>query len=178
MNSVLRKVFALIGSLGIVGPHSGHEAELLLSKKKPIGYLTVSTRPDELLSPDLKKEKGDLIRLDAAVSLGNLRKCIVVIPPSLPSDYELTAHFYCQPQFEAEMHEVANFHEAFWTSNQLLPLSKPIGRFLGYTDRDIKLFRQGGYDSFSVIVRQLMEITHPYRKAARLASMRPLEFDP
>lgn len=174
MNAALHKLFALVGSLGLVAPHDGHETKLLLSHKKPLGYLTITDCPEQLMSPTSIRNTNDVLRLDVAVAEGKLRKCTATIPPSVDYPYTGVAHFYCQPGLEASMHALCGFHEAFWQGLSPPTPSEPIGIMLGYTEADVDLFDYGGYGNLSWGLKSLMSYTHTLRKAARIASMQPI----
>lgn len=82
IKNILRPLFMLLAKPGLIGPHSGHEADLLLAGAKPLG--TFWPRSDAT----------DIEKLDTAVEEGRLIRG--AYDRSLPRTY----HFYTVPGFE------------------------------------------------------------------------------
>ncbi len=85
-----------MGSFGIIGPHAGYEADLLLKGTKPIGlFCTIKNLPVKALAQE--RTEQDIVMLDLAVSQSRLSKLVVEMPPQpFWSGRSGIAHFYCQ----------------------------------------------------------------------------------
>lgn len=167
----LHRLFAPLGALPLIGPHGGHEAELLLIGAKRMGLLCISHAAEQYLSDHEKHEREEVAHLDRAVEARILSKIAVPIPH--PDDEpDRTAYFYCQKGLESELRELAESHRTAWQGGGETDLPHEIGWYFGYTDADVRLFNSGGYESLPPVARQFMIHTHSWRKAARLASLR------
>lgn len=171
----LRRLFSLIGSHGIIGPHQGMESELLRARKKPLGLLcTIDARDGEVI--DQTAMNRDISSLDEAVLAGILSKHVETIPPMEFWDQRTgRAHFYCQRGLEADMQKIVDFHRAVWRGEKVPALDKDCGLYFGYTDEDVRLFQSGGYGALPLWRKLLMTSTHQPRKQARVAAILPME---
>ncbi len=177
MSKSLRRIFSLVGSFGLMAPYSGHEADLLLARKKPLAmFCVLNEEPGDTVTESDRKDRTDVTRLDHAVSEGRL--CKIEVPIALASWNGRSAvmHLYSLPRYIHDLREVASFQRLIWEGReQEAFLPRDIGIYLGYTQNDVDLFKDGGYESKPFVVRHLLKLTHSCRKAARLAALDSLE---
>jgi hypothetical protein len=134
----------ILGALPNIGTHGGIEAEMLLAKRKPLGWMYVPrVLPDvkiENLPPAFQKEIRDHERLGEAVKRGDLVSKDVVTRETLPDGSTLTSVFrhYAQPGKEKTLDAVAAFNEKAFNRQPLndVMLKEDIGKILGYRKRD------------------------------------------
>ncbi len=100
-----------------------------------------------------QKKYSDTAKLNDAIKKGNLKiyqfkfnhkKCPTFWDENQTS-YELTT-FYCQPDKEVEMLEIAKAHEIFYTGKTddiYLPDNKDCGDYYGYSQVDINRWNNG-----------------------------------
>lgn len=62
MKKFLKPIFDAIAKPGIIGPHTGYEADLMLAGVKPLGVFWKRYQADEVLKLDKAAEQGFLIR--------------------------------------------------------------------------------------------------------------------
>lgn len=135
----------VLGALPNIGTHGGIEADLLLAKRKPLGWMYVPRKLDdnekiEDFPPQFQKEVRDHERLQEAVQKGDLIAKDVVTREELPSGGTLTSVFrhYAQPDKEKTLEAVVAFNEKAFNRQPLddVMLKEDIGKILGYRKRD------------------------------------------
>lgn len=156
--TALKKLFNQLARPGIIGPHAGYEADLLISGAKPIGFVAFHDKDWPALTASDKKDQEDTIRLSEAVSRGLLRSCEVAVFDENRTDFWLM-RFYCQPEYELDMREMAAAYAPLWAklSQDLhLPLKKDTGEYLGYTKNDLKLWYGDESKTFQDVDMEVM----------------------
>jgi hypothetical protein len=170
--TILSKIFDLVSRPGIMGPHADVEADLLIAGIKPVGYLAVIEEdPPDPLFEDITEQ---IKRLDEEVNKGNLLSTGFTVENfTWPNgcSARVNAYFYCQPDKEAEMKIVSDNSEKYWRQGIDEDLPEDSGKYLGYTDNDIELFNNGGYDALNPIQSYIMKRTHDLRKNARIKQL-------
>ncbi|MEZ0226168.1 MAG: GNAT family N-acetyltransferase [Alphaproteobacteria bacterium] len=137
---------SLLAQLPVIGPHGNAEteAELLLSGKKPMGWITVVPDNIDPFSPEYRRMIAMEAKLDEAVREGRLKAVNVVVkrtPPGGGAPMEYTTRHYCQPGLENDMARVAAYNQKVWNGEApAMPLEKRFGDYLGYRQRDQMLF--------------------------------------
>lgn len=157
-------------SFPLIGPHQGHERELLLRGIKPVGlFVEYNYRYEsrKLATHEDDEIRKDIALLKSTVSSGHLRSVSfrTVFDDELIQDW----HFFCQPDSYDDMCELAAFtHGIVSCPNQApkYPDGRDQGSYLGYRARDISLFQNGGYDSLSWPMRMILKRTHDFRVKA------------
>jgi hypothetical protein len=136
---VLNAAFNLLAKLPTIGPHNGYEKDLLIAGVKPIGLYAVLDDKTQANAHTLK-DYADMEELDAHVAKGKLGKFSYQFRSSQGHSY--TSHTYHQPAYEADARELSEAFEAYHHGDRSKydNLSKPVGRYLGYTWGDQKLF--------------------------------------
>jgi len=171
---LLRKFIRFAASFGIIGPHDGHEAELLIAKKKPIGIFGVWESDCAENSDSLKfsAEDDETMRLDACVERGMLIKRTV--HGKIGEDgLRPVMHIYAQPSCKADLKALSDYHEAVLQQKpqeEWPTLEKGIGEMLGYTHKDEDMYVSRG-QNFGLLTRVFLTASHPIRKAARRADL-------
>lgn len=117
---------------GRIGPHTGREAELLLSGHKPVAMFA---------NINIESPPGQIALLEQAVAQGRLCKAFVA---------SAIAHrtFYCQPHEQEQMQELIGIYHKLDSQTpagataMAIPLEDHlrIGTLLGYNKEDIELF--------------------------------------
>ena len=84
----LKNIFnSVAGSLPVIGPHAGIEADLLLAGKKPLGWVIVEPDDATFQDPFDQAEHEGRKKLDEAVRQGKLKSMDVIVhrgrPPPL-----------------------------------------------------------------------------------------------
>jgi hypothetical protein len=135
-------LFNTLSHGGIIGPHAGYEADLMLAGVKPIAMLPFFTDDGMRMDPAVKKMWDDCAHLTEAATEGRLSTT------ELRIDERSTLRFSCQPGLESDMFKLAKAHELFWAGKDEDALEvlgeKSIGAYLGYTKEDCDLFEKNG----------------------------------
>jgi len=171
---LLHRLFELAARPGIIGPHGTQEADLLIAGVKPVGFISIIDEDPVAEDSVQKKFIDDVKRLDEEVTKGNLLSKTIRIdnfkwPNGLTGG--LTVYLYCQPNKNEDMKLLADNHEKYWKDGIEEDLPQDIGKYLGYTDKDVELFNNGGYASLNPIYRFLMQHTHDIRQRCRVKSL-------
>jgi hypothetical protein len=137
---------SLLAQFPVIGPHGNAEteAELLLSGKKPMGWIAVVPDNVDPFAPEIRRMIAMEAKLDEAVREGRLKAVDVVVkqtPPGGGAPLEYTTRHYAQPGFEKDMETVAAYNRKLWNGEKPeMPLDKRFGDYLGYRKRDQALF--------------------------------------
>jgi len=174
----LKNIFNnVVGNLAVIGPHFGIEAELLLAGKKPLGWLGSGVYPDELVfdDPALQAEHEGRKKLDEAVRQGKLKSMDIIVHKARVNPYDVDSEFqelskpeivrhYCQPGKEKDMETMVAYNEKAFNGEEppVDLLQKDIGTYLGYRDKDVKLWQNGRWP------RKLLRAAFPYVPSDRL----------
>lgn len=139
---MLRQMFNFIGSYGIIGPHAGYEAKLMLAGVKPIAQLPVLSPdiPDTEMDAGCRQMRKDCKELTEAAENGLLS----TYDAQMPEKYGgMILRFFAQPEHSNEMIDLARAHEKWWDNPdyKMNDLEKDPGEYLGYTSRDVDLFQ-------------------------------------
>lgn len=169
---ILNRLFSRIAAQApLIAPHFGHEAELLIQGKKPIGLFSDTPHPSILdIHPNIIEEtQSDIQRLMKEVEQGRINFTSFSHDTG---EREIRMFFFCQPGLEAEMHELAAGTLSAVSGADTGPV-RDQGEYLGYRERDIRLFQNGGYSSLPFGVRQVMQWSDEYRRTAYINSLVP-----
>lgn len=136
---------SLLAQFPVIGPHGGdvNEAELLLSGKKPLGWIPVVPESADPFFPENQKRIAMEKQLAEAVKEGRLKSIEVVTRRTSPNGFvweDKTRH-YAQPGLEQDLKTMAAYNEKIWNGQQpdVMP-EKSFGDYLGYRKRDQMLF--------------------------------------
>lgn len=136
---------SLIAQLPVIGPHGGdvNEGELLLSGKKPLGWIPVVPDNADPFIPENQRRIAMEKKLAEAVKEGRLKSIEVVTRRTAPNGFvweDKTRH-YAQPGLEQDLKTIAAYNEKIWNGQQpdVMP-EKSFGDYLGYRKRDQMLF--------------------------------------
>lgn len=166
---MLKFIFNFIGSYGIVGPHQGYEAKLMLAGVKPIAQLPVF---DPLSTPRdraLRKAQEDCAELTQAAKDGLIRSLDMVMPEKYGGR---TLRFFCLPDYVDDMRQLADATARAWKdpTYDFNDIGRGPGEFLGYTKADIDVFaNRPAYYSYAP--RCLLTAANEIKRWCRAKSM-------
>lgn len=148
LRDITNKFFA---TFPVIGCHMGIEAELLLSGKKPMGWMNAEKNltalpPDfDQLNPDDQKQLKDQLALDQAVREGKLIARDVIVYHTNPAGESISRHYAQLWNKENLDRTVACHQKAF--NRQPLKKHEDVddGKMLGYRGRDRWLWKTMGH---------------------------------
>jgi hypothetical protein len=155
-----------------LGPHDGHEAELLMAGLKPAGVFAFPLRRKGVeqtfaLQERIKQVKADIIALDEYVESSRLCK---VSFSTIPEPYKSTTEFHIYAQ-NHQNHRLSHLTHSILQADRPNAVFYEQGTVLGYTRKDVELFVIGGYDALPFPERVFMKLTHDLRKKMRITAL-------
>ena len=162
----------VLSQFPVIGPHGTpqSEAELLLSGKKPLGWIPVVPDVVEPFYPENRRLLAMEAKLDEAVKEGRLKAVDVSITYDRPGNTPFTSitRHYAQPGNEKDLETIAAYNQKIWNKEKPdVEPDKSFGDYLGYRKRDQMLFDNQGKLP-RTLVQAIYEFSRNYAQPAFL----------